>query len=126
MTIRCAMFKLKNEAGGTPTEEPTRPTMRRGRALAAETLRRGPARRKATRTGADSVFTVPSVVLADVRTHLVGCGQERLSVEDHAAQGKRAEKLRVQGGWSAKSAVFWGYVADGEKWEDAATEGIGL
>jgi hypothetical protein len=41
-------------------------------------------------------------------------------------KGKRAEKLRTQGGWSAKSAVFWEYVDEGERWEDAGTDGIGL
>jgi hypothetical protein len=40
--------------------------------------------------------------------------------------GKRPEKLRAQGGWSKSSPVFWEYVDEGEKWEDNATEGIGL
>lgn len=40
--------------------------------------------------------------------------------------GKRPEKLRAQGGWSKNSPVFWEYVDEGEKWEDNATEGIGL
>lgn len=41
-------------------------------------------------------------------------------------KGKRPEKLRTQGGWSKNSPVFWEYVDEGEKWEDNATEGIGL
>lgn len=41
-------------------------------------------------------------------------------------KGKRPEKLRTQGGWSKNSPVFWEYVGEGEKWEDNATEGIGL
>nr|WSS73663.1 hypothetical protein OG491_36170 [Streptomyces sp. NBC_01175] len=41
-------------------------------------------------------------------------------------KGKRTEKLRAQGGWSPNSPVFWEYVDEGEKWEDNATEGIGL
>ncbi|MFD4865244.1 hypothetical protein [Streptomyces sp. NPDC058412] len=41
-------------------------------------------------------------------------------------KGKRVEKLRAQGGWSANSPVFWEYVAEGELFEDAATDGIGL
>ncbi|MFF3958770.1 hypothetical protein ACFYY1_37040 [Streptomyces sp. NPDC001890] len=41
-------------------------------------------------------------------------------------KGKRSEKLRAQGGWSKNSPVFWEYVDEGEKWEDNATEGIGL
>ncbi|MGN9763060.1 hypothetical protein [Streptomyces sp. SD31] len=40
--------------------------------------------------------------------------------------GRRVEKLRKQGGWSANSPVFWEYVDEGEMFEDAATEGIGL
>lgn len=41
-------------------------------------------------------------------------------------KGRRVEKLRKQGGWSANSPVFWEYVDEGEMFEDAATEGIGL
>lgn len=41
-------------------------------------------------------------------------------------RGKRTEKLRKQGGWAANSPVFWEYVEEGERWEDTATEGIGL
>ncbi|MEU6011894.1 hypothetical protein [Streptomyces sp. NPDC047453] len=41
-------------------------------------------------------------------------------------KGKRVEKLRKQGGWSANSAVFWEYIDEGEMFEDAATDGIGL
>ncbi|MGA4979294.1 hypothetical protein [Streptomyces cinereoruber] len=41
-------------------------------------------------------------------------------------KGKRPEKLRSQGGWAKNSPVFWEYVDEGEKWEDNATEGIGL
>ncbi len=40
-------------------------------------------------------------------------------------RGKRAEKLRKQGGWAANSPVFWEYVDEGERCEDTATEGIG-
>ncbi|MFF4173692.1 hypothetical protein [Streptomyces sp. NPDC001744] len=39
---------------------------------------------------------------------------------------KRVDKLRRQGGWSANSPVFWEYVDEGEAFEDAPTEGIGL
>ncbi|MFJ8745799.1 hypothetical protein ACIRL2_41385 [Embleya sp. NPDC127516] len=41
-------------------------------------------------------------------------------------RGKKPEKLRKQSGHSANSPVFWSYVEDGEMWEDAATEGLGL
>ncbi|MFF3326422.1 hypothetical protein [Streptomyces sp. NPDC002889] len=41
-------------------------------------------------------------------------------------KGKRVEKLRAQSGHAENSPVFWKYVRDGEKWEDAATDGIGL
>lgn len=40
--------------------------------------------------------------------------------------GKRVEKLRKQGGWSTNSPVFWEYIDEGEMFEDAATDGIGL
>lgn len=60
-----------------------------------------------------------------------GCGTAYFALDTSKVStgrkmGKRVEKLRKQGGWSETSAVFWKYVDDGEKWEDAATEGIGL
>ncbi|MET7534762.1 hypothetical protein [Streptomyces goshikiensis] len=63
---------------------------------------------------------------AGLEARITGHSGRRGVVTTGRKKGKRAEKLRAQGGWSAKSAVFWGYVDDGEKWEDAATEGIGL
>ncbi|WP_328392316.1 hypothetical protein OHS70_00165 [Streptomyces sp. NBC_00390] len=41
-------------------------------------------------------------------------------------KGKRVEKLPAQSGHAENSPVLWKYVRDGEKWEDAATDGIGL
>lgn len=41
-------------------------------------------------------------------------------------KGKRVEKIRAQTGHAMNSPVFWEYVRDGELWEDAATDGIGL
>ncbi|MEV0749871.1 hypothetical protein AB0I75_32490 [Streptomyces sp. NPDC050273] len=60
----------------------------------------------------------------DVR--LTGHSARRGLVSTGRKRGKRAEKLRKQGGWAANSPVFWEYVDEGERWEDTATEGIGL
>ncbi|MFD0042688.1 hypothetical protein ACFVIZ_34180 [Streptomyces anulatus] len=68
--------------------------------------------RAAERAGLDVKLTGHSA-----RRGLVSTGRKR---------GKRAEKLRKQGGWAANSPVFWEYVDEGERWEDTATEGIGL
>ncbi|MGW3084203.1 hypothetical protein ACWC9F_27740 [Streptomyces sp. NPDC001110] len=68
--------------------------------------------RAAQRAGLDVKLTGHSA-----RRGLVSTGRKR---------GKRAEKLRKQGGWAANSPVFWEYVDEGERWEDTATEGIGL
>ncbi|MEU2308217.1 hypothetical protein [Streptomyces misionensis] len=64
---------------------------------------RGPDRRRSTRHSA--------------RRGLVTTGRKK---------GRRIEKLRRQGGWSANSPVFCEYVDEGRAFEDAATEGIGL
>ncbi|MFD9633677.1 site-specific integrase [Streptomyces violascens] len=63
---------------------------------------------------------------AGIEARITGHSGRRGVVTTGRKKGKRAEKLRTQGGWSPKSAVFWEYVDEGEKWEDAATEGIGL
>ena len=39
---------------------------------------------------------------------------------------KRVEKIREQSGHAANSPVFWEYVRDADRWDDAATDGIGL
>lgn len=57
---------------------------------------------------------------------ITGHSARRGLVTTGRRNGKRPEKLRVQGGWSKNSPVFWEYVDEGEKWEDNATEGIGL
>ncbi|MER6617754.1 hypothetical protein [Streptomyces xantholiticus] len=41
-------------------------------------------------------------------------------------KGNGVEKLRARSGRAENSPVFWKYVRDGEKWEHAATDGIGL
>lgn len=41
-------------------------------------------------------------------------------------RGRRAEKLRKQGGCATNSPVFWEYVDEGERWEDTTTGGLGL
>ncbi|MCX4231803.1 hypothetical protein [Streptomyces ortus] len=57
---------------------------------------------------------------------ITGHSARRGLVTTGRKKGKRVEKLRHQGGWSANSPVFWEYVDEGEAFEDAATEGIGL
>jgi hypothetical protein len=57
---------------------------------------------------------------------ITGHSARRGLVTTGRKNGKRPEKLRSQGGWSKTSAVFWEYVDEGEAFEDAATEGIGL
>ncbi|MEU1470962.1 hypothetical protein ABZ434_22365 [Streptomyces sp. NPDC005761] len=44
----------------------------------------------------------------------------------HSAPRGLVNTGRKQGGWAANSPVFWEYVDEGERWEDTATEGIGL
>jgi integrase len=68
--------------------------------------------RAAQRAGIDTRLTVHSM-----RRGLVTTGRK---------EKKRVEKLRAQTGHAANSPVFWEYVEEGEMWEDAATEGIGL
>ncbi|MFJ8745807.1 tyrosine-type recombinase/integrase [Embleya sp. NPDC127516] len=60
----------------------------------------------------------------DVR--LTGHSARRGLVTTGRKKGKKPEKLRKQSGHSANSPVLWSYVEDGEMWEDAATEGLGL
>ncbi|AOT57448.1 hypothetical protein A4G23_00235 [Streptomyces rubrolavendulae] len=57
---------------------------------------------------------------------ITGHSARRGLVTTGRKKGKRVEKLRRQGGWSPKSQVFREYVDEGEAFEDAATEGIGL
>ncbi|MFD3553412.1 hypothetical protein ACFWWA_15005 [Streptomyces goshikiensis] len=70
----------------------------------------------------------PSPSLRDHGSRPVATTPDAAASSPPAARraSERAEKLRAQGGWSAKSAVFWDYVDEGEKWGDAATEGICL
>ena len=63
---------------------------------------------------------------AELETRLVGHSMRRGLVTTGRKKGKRVEKLRAQTGHAANSPVFWEYVEEGEMWEDAATEGIGL
>lgn len=57
---------------------------------------------------------------------ITGHSARRGLVTTGRKKGKRVEKLRRQGGWSANSPVFWEYVDEGEAFEDVPTEGIGL
>lgn len=63
---------------------------------------------------------------AGLDTRLTGHSMRRGLVTTGRKKGKRVEKLRAQTGHAANSPVFWEYVEEGEMWEDAATEGIGL
>lgn len=63
---------------------------------------------------------------AELDTRLTGHSMRRGLVTTGRKKGKRVEKLRKQTGHAANSAVFWEYVEEGEMWEDAATEGLGL
>lgn len=57
---------------------------------------------------------------------ITGHSARRGLVTTGRKNGKRSEKLRGQGGWSKNSPVFWEYVDEGERFEDAPTDGIGL
>jgi hypothetical protein len=57
---------------------------------------------------------------------ITGHSARRGLVTTGRKKGKRVEKQRRQGGWSPNSPVFREYVDEGEAFEDAATEGIGL
>lgn len=63
---------------------------------------------------------------AELDTRLTGHSMRRGLVTTGRKKGKRAEKLRAQTGHATNSPVFWEYVEEGEMWEDAATDGIGL
>ncbi|MGW8703358.1 tyrosine-type recombinase/integrase [Streptomyces eurythermus] len=63
---------------------------------------------------------------AELDVRLTGHSMRRGLVTTGRKKGKRVEKLRAQTGHAANSPVFWEYVAEGEMWEDAATEGLGL
>lgn len=63
---------------------------------------------------------------AELDTRLTGHSMRRGLVTTGRKRGKRVEKLRAQTGHAANSPVFWEYVEEGEMWEDAATDGIGL
>jgi hypothetical protein len=63
---------------------------------------------------------------AGIDVKLTGHSARRGLVTTGRKKGKRPEKLRTQGGWAPNSPVFWEYIDDGERWEDAATDGIGL
>lgn len=63
---------------------------------------------------------------AELDTRLVGHSMRRGLVTTGRKKGKKVEKLRAQTGHATNSPVFWEYVEEGEMWEDAATDGIGL
>ncbi|MFF8946033.1 hypothetical protein ACF1A5_27975 [Streptomyces sp. NPDC014864] len=53
---------------------------------------------------------------------ITGHSGRRGLVSTGRKNGKRAEKLRKQGGWSTNSPVFWEYIDEGEMFEDAAPD----
>lgn len=63
---------------------------------------------------------------AGIETRLTGHSMRAGLVTTARKKGKRVEKIRTQTGHSINSPVFWEYVREGELWEDAATEGLGL
>jgi integrase len=63
---------------------------------------------------------------AELETRLTVHSMRRGLVTTGRKKGKRVEKLRAQTGHATNSPVFWEYVEEGEMWEDAATEGLGL
>jgi integrase len=63
---------------------------------------------------------------AELDARLTGHSMRRGLVTTGRKKGKRAEKLRAQTGHAVNSPVFWEYIEEGELWEDAATDGIGL
>lgn len=63
---------------------------------------------------------------AGLENRLTGHSMRAGLVTTARKKGKRVEKIRAQTGHAINSPVFWEYVREGELWEDAATEGIGL
>ncbi|GCE01526.1 integrase [Embleya hyalina] len=63
---------------------------------------------------------------AGLDVKLTGHSARRGLITTGRKRGKKPEKLRKQSGHAANSPVFWSYVEEGEMWEDAATEDIGL
>ncbi|MDA5281053.1 hypothetical protein [Streptomyces sp. Isolate_45] len=60
----------------------------------------------------------------DVR--LTGHSMRSGFITTGSKKGKRPDQLRRQSGHSASSAVFWEYVRRGARWEETASQGIGL
>ncbi|GGZ27895.1 tyrosine-type recombinase/integrase [Streptomyces nitrosporeus] len=63
---------------------------------------------------------------AGLDTRLTGHSMRAGLVTTARKKGKRVEKIRAQTGHAMNSPVFWEYVREGELWEDAATDGLGL
>lgn len=63
---------------------------------------------------------------AGLENRLTGHSMRAGLVTTARKKGKRVEKIRAQTGHAINSPVFWEYVREGELWEDAATEGLGL
>lgn len=63
---------------------------------------------------------------AELDVRLTGHSMRRGLVTTARKKGKKVEKIRAQTGHAVNSPVFWEYIDEGEMWEDAATDGIGL
>lgn len=116
--VRCwiAWQEAKLAAGAAPDGPAFLPVSQWG-ALGTERLSPDGCGRAITRSAKHAGMTGRRITGHSGRRGLVTTGRRK---------GKRPEKLRAQGGWAKNSPVFWEYVDEGEKWEDNATEGIGL
>jgi integrase len=63
---------------------------------------------------------------AGIEARLTGHSARAGLVTTAIKNRKRVDKIQEQSGHSMESPVFWRYVRDGQRWEDAATDGIGL
>lgn len=61
-----------------------------------------------------------------IENRLTGHSLRRGLVTTARKKGKKVEKIRAQTGHAINSPVFWEYIDEGEMWDDAATDGIGL
>ncbi|MFF9070470.1 hypothetical protein ACF09E_34510 [Streptomyces sp. NPDC014891] len=116
--VRCwiAWQQAKLAAGAAPGGPAYLPVSQWG-ALGTQRLSPDGCGRAITRSAKYAGLTGRRITGHSGRRGLVTTGRRK---------GKRPEKLRAQGGWAKNSPVFWEYVDEGEKWEDNATEGIGL
>ena len=63
---------------------------------------------------------------AGIEQRLTGHSMRAGLITTARKERKRVEKIREQSGHAANSPVFWEYVRDADRWDAAATDGIGL